>query len=106
MTPNDKTIAQRVRDIVLDDLHTDDAAAVTDDQALFYVAASESRGDAQTRGCVGLDSLDRVEIVMALEDEFDIEIPDDDVEPPVSATSAYVFGTLGGITAYIEGRLA
>ena len=31
-------------------------------------------------GDIGLDSLDAVEIIMAIEDEFDIEIPDDDAE--------------------------
>ena len=29
---------------------------------------------------LGADSLDTVELVMALEEEFDIEIPDDDAE--------------------------
>jgi acyl carrier protein len=29
---------------------------------------------------LGADSLDRVELVMALEDEFSIEIPDEDAE--------------------------
>ena len=29
---------------------------------------------------LGADSLDTVELVMSLEDEFDIEIPDDDAE--------------------------
>uniref|UniRef100_K1RAE8 Acyl carrier protein n=1 Tax=Magallana gigas TaxID=29159 RepID=K1RAE8_MAGGI len=29
---------------------------------------------------LGLDSLDQVEIIMAMEDDFDFEIPDDDAE--------------------------
>ena len=29
---------------------------------------------------LGLDSLDSVELIMALEDEFDVEIPDSDAE--------------------------
>jgi acyl carrier protein len=29
---------------------------------------------------LGADSLDQVELIMALEDEFDIEIPDEDAE--------------------------
>jgi acyl carrier protein len=41
---------------------------------------------------LGADSLDRVELVMALEDEFDIEIPDDEAEKlvKVSDTIEYV----------------
>ncbi|KDR94104.1 acyl carrier protein [Peptoclostridium litorale DSM 5388] len=39
------------------------------------------------------DSLDAVEIIMALEDEFDIEVPDEDAEK---------FKNIGDIVAYIE----
>ncbi|QEK12023.1 acyl carrier protein [Crassaminicella thermophila] len=39
------------------------------------------------------DSLDAVEIIMALEDEFDIEIPDEDAEN---------FKNIGDIAKYIE----
>lgn len=43
------------------------------------------------------DSLDLVEVVMALEEQFDIEIPDEDAEG---------IETLGKAVAYIEKRLA
>jgi acyl carrier protein len=41
---------------------------------------------------LGADSLDQVELVMALEDEFDIEIPDEDAEKlkKVSDVISYV----------------
>ena len=39
------------------------------------------------------DSLDAVEIIMAIEDEFDIEIPDEDAEK---------FLNIGDIIKYIE----
>lgn len=39
------------------------------------------------------DSLDAVEVIMALEEGFDIEIPDEDAEN---------FITIGDIVAYIE----
>ena len=42
------------------------------------------------------DSLDAVEIVMALEDEFDIEIPDEDAEK---------FTNIGDIAKYVEAKL-
>lgn len=44
---------------------------------------------------LGADSLDIVDIVMTLEDEFDLEIPDEDVENVV---------TVGDIVRYLEDR--
>ena len=43
------------------------------------------------------DSLDVVEIIMALEEEFDIEIPDEDAEK---------IRTVGDVTEYIKERIA
>jgi len=37
---------------------------------------------------LGADSLDTVELVMAFEEEFDIEIPDDDAEKMMSVGDA------------------
>lgn len=42
------------------------------------------------------DSLDAVEIIMAFEDEFDIEIPDEDAEK---------FDNIGNIADYIEKKI-
>jgi acyl carrier protein len=42
---------------------------------------------------LGADSLDVVELVMALEEEFDIEIPDEDAEK---------LGTVGSAVDYID----
>ena len=41
------------------------------------------------------DSLDAVEIIMAIEDEFDIEVPDEDAEK---------FATVNDIVSYLEAR--
>ena len=41
------------------------------------------------------DSLDVVEIIMAIEDEFDIEVPDEDAEK---------FATVNDIVSYVEAR--
>ena len=41
------------------------------------------------------DSLDAVEIIMAIEDEFDIEVPDEDAEK---------FQTVSDIVNYVEAK--
>ena len=45
---------------------------------------------------LGADSLDIVELVMAMEEKFDIEIPDDDAEK---------IQTIGDAVAYLRDRL-
>jgi acyl carrier protein len=45
---------------------------------------------------LGADSLDVVDLVMSLEEEFDIEIPDEDVEN---------IKTVGDMVKYIEGKI-
>lgn len=42
------------------------------------------------------DSLDAVEIIMAIEDEYDIEIPDEEAEK---------FQSVGDIVKYVEERI-
>jgi acyl carrier protein len=44
------------------------------------VAFEEVRSDAAFIDDLGADSLDIVELVMAIEKEFDVEIPDEDAE--------------------------
>jgi acyl carrier protein len=46
---------------------------------------------------LGADSLDVVELVMAIEEEFDIEIPDEDAES---------MRTLGDVEKYVSDRVA
>jgi len=46
---------------------------------------------------LGADSLDRVELIMEFEEEFGIEIPDEDAEK---------ISTVGEAIAYLERRLA
>jgi acyl carrier protein len=43
------------------------------------VQVEDIKLDADIRELVA-DSLDRIELIMALEDEFDINIPDDDID--------------------------
>lgn len=45
---------------------------------------------------LGADSLDVVDLIMSLEEEFDIEIPDEDVEG---------MKTVGDIVKYIEAKI-
>ena len=44
------------------------------------VDSAEVKPEANFANDLGADSLDTVELVMALEEEFDIEIPDEDAE--------------------------
>ena len=45
---------------------------------------------------LGADSLDAVEIVMAVEDQFDIEVSDEDIEK---------MATVGDIVEYVQAKL-
>lgn len=46
---------------------------------------------------LGADSLDTVELVMALEDAFDVEIPDEDADK---------IATVGAAISYLEEKMA
>ena len=52
------------------------------------VSYGEISGEASFTDDLGADSLDVVELVMAMEEEFDVEISDDDAEKLESVGSA------------------
>ena len=62
---SDKSIEDRVKDIIVDQL------GVNADQVTLEAKFIED---------LGADSLDTVELVMAFEEEFGIDIPDEDAE--------------------------
>ena len=62
---SDKSIEDRVKDIIVDQL------GVNADQVTLEAKFIED---------LGADSLDTVELVMAFEEEFSVEIPDDAAE--------------------------
>ena len=62
---SDKSIEDRVKDIIVDQL------GVNADQVTLSAKFIED---------LGADSLDTVELVMAFEEEFSVEIPDDAAE--------------------------
>lgn len=62
---SDKSIEDRVKDIIVDQL------GVNADQVTIEAKFVED---------LGADSLDTVELVMAFEEEFDIEVPDEEAE--------------------------
>jgi len=59
------------------------------------VSADEVKEDAKFVEDLGADSLDVVELVMALEEKFDIEIPDDEAEK---------IQTVADVVAYVESK--
>lgn len=59
------------------------------------VGAEEVTPEASFIEDLGADSLDIVELIMALEEEYDIEIPDEDAEK---------IQTVKDVTSYIEER--
>ena len=74
-------IASRVKAIIVDKLGVDENEVVT---------------EASFTNDLGADSLDTVELVMALEEEFDCEIPDEEAEK---------ISTLAQATAYVNANL-
>ena len=74
----DKSVADRVKEIIVEQL------GVNPDQVTPEAKFIED---------LGADSLDTVELVMAFEEEFGAEIPDEDAEK---------LQTVGDVTKYIE----
>ncbi len=74
------TIAERVKNIVVEQLQ---------------VSAEQVTEDAKFVEDLGADSLDQVELVMALEEEFGADIADDDAEK---------LTTVGDAIKYIESK--
>lgn len=76
----EKTIEQRVKDIIVDQLG---------------VKPEQVSPEAKFIEDLGADSLDTVELVMALEEEFGQEIPDEEAEK---------LQTVGDVIKYVEER--
>lgn len=79
---SEKTVEERVKDVVVAQLGVD---------------PSEVKPEALFIDDLGADSLDTVELVMALEEEFNIEIPDEDAEKikSVGETIEHIKAKLG-----------
>ena len=75
-------IEQKVKDIIVEQLG---------------VNAEEVTRDASFIGDLGADSLDTVELVMAFEEEFNAEIPDEEAEK---------LKTVGDVVDYIQKKVA
>ena len=70
------SIEERVKKIIVEQLGVSDEQVTT---------------DASFVDDLGADSLDTVELVMALEEEFDVEIPDDEAEKITTVKEAVGF---------------
>jgi acyl carrier protein len=74
------SVDERVKEIIVENLGVD---------------SEKVTSDASFVEDLGADSLDTVELVMAFEEEFDIEIPDEDAEK---------LTTVGEATAYLKNK--
>ena len=72
------SIEERVKKIIVDQLGAD---------------AAQVKPEASFIEDLGADSLDTVELVMAFEEEFDIEIPDEEAEKITTVQSAIDYVT-------------
>lgn len=72
-------VFDKVKEIIQDQLNPEDPSAITP--------------DANVQDDLGADSLDIVDLVMSLEEEYDVEIPDEAVAE---------LKTVGDIVKYIE----
>jgi acyl carrier protein len=77
---SDKSIEDKVRDIIVEQLS---------------VNAEQVTADAKFIEDLGADSLDVVELVMAFEEEFGVEVPDEDAEKLI---------TVSDVVKYIEDK--
>ncbi len=75
------TIEDRVRKIIVEQLG---------------VKEEEAKNEASFVDDLGADSLDTVELVMALEEEFDTEIPDEEAEKITTVQSAIDYVSANG----------
>ena len=71
-------IFDEIKDIIIDQLQVDESEVTMDTNLIKDLSA---------------DSLDAVEIIMAIEEEYGIEIPDEDAE---------TFQTVGDLVKYVE----
>ncbi len=76
-------VFEKVREIIADHLEIEDVESIKPETSLM--------NDLEA------DSLDAVEVMMDIEDEFDIEIPDEDAEK---------FKNIKDIAAYVEGKIS
>ncbi|MEQ1861620.1 MAG: acyl carrier protein [Chthoniobacteraceae bacterium] len=78
---SEKSIEEKVKDIIVEQL------GVNPEQVTREASFIED---------LGADSLDTVELVMAFEEEFSIEVPDEDAEK---------LQKVGDVIDYVEGKL-
>ena len=73
-------VFDKIKDIIVEQLSVDESMVTPETNLMKDLEA---------------DSLDAVEIIMAIEEEFEIEIPDEDAEK---------FQLVGDLVRYVEGQ--
>ena len=74
-------VFEKIRDIIVEQLGVDE---------------EEVKAEASITEDLGADSLDVVDLVMSIEESFDVEVPDDEVEN---------IKTVGDIVKFIEAKI-
>ena len=74
-------VFEKIKEIIIEQLQADDAVITMETSLMKDLEA---------------DSLDAVEIIMAIEDEYDIEVPDEEAEK---------FQSIGDIVRFVEEKL-
>ncbi len=74
-------VFDKIKNIIMEQINVDESAITMDTHLMRDLEA---------------DSLDAVEIIMAIEDEYEIEIPDEDAEN---------FQSVGDIVKYVEEKV-
>lgn len=87
---SEKSLQEEIKECIIDRLNLDVKPEDIDNDAPIF---SNPEDDEEVAGSLGLDSVDALEIVVALNNQYDIEITDNDM---------MIFQSINTIAAFVE----